>query len=66
MRFCCVSPASLGLCSRAQLDDQGHLRLSDFGLGHQLVPEKNYQISGQAGQTSGEGGRRTSELTKRG
>jgi serine/threonine protein kinase len=31
------------------LDDAGHIRLSDFGLGHMLTAEKNYQISGQAG-----------------
>lgn len=31
------------------LDEAGHVRISDFGLGHQLTAERNYQTSGQAG-----------------
>ena len=31
------------------MDAEGHIRLSDYGLGCQLSAEKGYQISGQAG-----------------
>jgi serine/threonine protein kinase len=40
---------SLSCLQNILLDGQGHLRLSDFGLGHQLNPEKGFQITGQAG-----------------
>ncbi len=31
------------------LDEAGHIRISDFGLGHQLTSERKFQTAGQAG-----------------